>query len=89
MIGVLAQTFNQPTLDYHALAPEIILGSVIVLVLIVDLFVDEQRKWMISSIAGIGVLAAFIPIVTLALSDDGPRVDVRRRPTSSTTSRSW
>ena len=55
MIGVLAQSFNQPTLDYHALAPEIILGSVVVLVLLVDLFVDEQRKWMISSISGIGV----------------------------------
>ena len=45
MIGVLAQTFNQPTLDYHALAPEIVLGCVVVLVLLVDLFVDEQRKW--------------------------------------------
>src|SRR5436853_3174383 len=74
MIGVLAQTFNQPTLDYHALAPEIILGGVVILLLLVDLFVDEERKWALSSIAGLGVLAAFIPIVTLALSDDGPRV---------------
>src|SRR3954469_10744307 len=74
MIGVLAQTFNQPTLDYHALAPEIILGGVVILVLVVDLFVDEDRKWALSSIAGLGVLAAFIPIVTLALSDEGPRV---------------
>jgi NADH-quinone oxidoreductase subunit N len=74
MIGVLAQTFNQPTLDYHALAPEIILSGVIVVLLLVDLFVDETRKWALSSIAGLGVLAAFIPIVTLALSDEGPRV---------------
>src|SRR5215213_811251 len=74
MIGVLAQTFNQPTLDYHALAPEIILGGVVVLLLLVDLFVDEDRKWALSSVAGLGVLAAFIPIVTLALSDEGPRV---------------
>jgi len=74
MIGVLAQTFNQPTLDYHALAPEIILAGVVVLVLMADLFLDESRKWALSTIAGMGVLAAFIPIVTLALSDDGPRV---------------
>jgi len=74
MIGVLAQTFNQPTLDYHALAPEIILAGVVVLVLLVDLFVDETRKWALSTISGIGVLVAFIPIVTLALSDEGPRV---------------
>ena len=44
MIGVLAQTFNQPTLDYHALAPEIVLGGVVVLVLLVDLFLDETRE---------------------------------------------
>jgi NADH-quinone oxidoreductase subunit N len=74
MIGVLAQTFNQPTLDYHALAPEIILAGVVVLVLLVDLFVDETRKWALSTISGMGVLVAFIPIVTLALSDDEPRV---------------
>jgi NADH-quinone oxidoreductase subunit N len=74
MIGVFAQTFNQPTLDYHALAPEIILSGVVVLLLLVDLFVDETRKWALSTIAGMGVLVAFIPIVTLALSDDGPRV---------------
>ena len=74
MIGVLAQTFNQPTLDYHALAPEIILAGVVVLVLLVDLFVDETRKWALSTISGMGVLVAFIPIVTLALSDEGPRV---------------
>src|SRR5436190_23278305 len=73
MIGVLAQTFNQPTLDYHALAPEIILSGVVVLVLLIDLFAEEDRKWLVASVSGIGVLAAFVPIVTLALSDEGPR----------------
>jgi NADH-quinone oxidoreductase subunit N len=74
MTAVLAQTFNQPYLDYHALAPEIILGGVIVVLLLVDLFVEEDRKWALSSIAGIGVLAAFVPILTLALSDEPARV---------------
>jgi NADH-quinone oxidoreductase subunit N len=69
-----ALAFTQPTLDYHALAPEIVLGSVIVIVLLVDLFVEDEQKWAISSISGVGVLAAFVPIVTLALSDSGPRV---------------
>jgi NADH-quinone oxidoreductase subunit N len=72
--AVLAQTFDQPYLDYHALAPETILGGVIVLLLIVDLFVEEERKWAMSSIAGIGVLAALVPIATLALSDEPARV---------------
>jgi NADH-quinone oxidoreductase subunit N len=72
--AVLAQTFNRPYLDYHALAPEIILSGVIVVLLIVDVFVEEDRKWAMSSIAGIGVLGAFIPILTLALSDEPARV---------------
>jgi NADH-quinone oxidoreductase subunit N len=74
VIAVLAQTFNQPYLDYHALAPEIILGVVIVVLLLVDLFVEEDRKWALSSLAGVGVLAAFVPILTLALSDEPARV---------------
>jgi NADH-quinone oxidoreductase subunit N len=74
MIAVLAQTFNRPYLDYHALAPEIILGAVIVVLLLVDLFVEEDQKWALSSLAGIGVLAAFVPILTLALSDEPARV---------------
>ena len=44
------------------------------MVLIADLFLDETQQVGTSTIAGIGLLAAFIPIVTLALSDDGPRV---------------
>jgi NADH-quinone oxidoreductase subunit N len=77
MTALLAQAatvpFKSPTLDYHALLPEIILGSVIVVLLVVDLFVSEDRKWALSPIAGIGLLVSFIPIVTLALSGEGAR----------------
>ncbi|MGH3849288.1 MAG: hypothetical protein ACRDRT_06250, partial [Pseudonocardiaceae bacterium] len=59
--------FQAPTLDYHALAPEIILTAVLVIVLVADLFVPEGRKWRLSNLAGFGLLAAFVPIVTLAL----------------------
>ena len=70
------QTFKAPYFDYHALAPEIVLTGVIVLVLIVDLVVDETRKHLVTQLAGIGLLASFIPIVTLASSGitDHPRV---------------
>jgi NADH-quinone oxidoreductase subunit N len=61
--------FSAPTLDYHAFAPEIVLAGVLVLVLVVDL-VMERDKWLVSSIAGIGVLGALVPVLTLAL--DGP-----------------
>ncbi|MFM9082735.1 MAG: NADH-quinone oxidoreductase subunit N, partial [Actinomycetota bacterium] len=62
-----------PTIDYHALAPEIILAAGIVVVLLADLFLPEARKSLISPLASTSLLAAFIPVLTLALSD-GPRM---------------
>ena len=59
--------FQAPTLDYHALAPEIILATVVMLVLVADLVVDETRKVMVTNLAGIGVLAALVPVITLAV----------------------
>jgi NADH-quinone oxidoreductase subunit N len=58
--------FESPTLDYHALAPEIVLVGVLVVVLVADL-VLERDKWLVSSLAGIGVLGAMVPVLTLAL----------------------
>jgi NADH-quinone oxidoreductase subunit N len=59
--------FTAPNLDYHALAPDIILTGVIVAILLADLVVDETRKVLVTNLAGIGVLAALIPIFTLAV----------------------
>jgi NADH-quinone oxidoreductase subunit N len=59
--------FEAPYLDYHALAPEIVLTGVLVAVLLADLVVDETRKVMVTNLAGIGVLAALVPIITLAV----------------------
>jgi NADH-quinone oxidoreductase subunit N len=60
------QAFRAPYFDYHALAPELILTGVLALVLIVDLVVDETHKYVVTQLAGVGVLAAVIPIATLA-----------------------
>ena len=78
--SVIAQAsdvpFSAPTLDYHALAPEIVLAVVVCAVLVADLFLDETRKWITASLAGFGLLGAFIPILTLAV-DDGPARSIR------------
>ena len=66
-------SFTAPYLDYAALAPELILTGVIVVVLLVDLFVDETQKYLIPSIAGFGLLAALFPIAYLALEGDDVR----------------
>jgi NADH-quinone oxidoreductase subunit N len=75
MIGsVLAQTgWVAPTLDMHALAPEITLGLMLLALLVADLFFDERTAWASSFIASIGLLAALVPVVTLAIHDDATR----------------
>jgi NADH-quinone oxidoreductase subunit N len=67
--GLLAAMtgFKAPYLDYHALAPDIILTGVVVLILLADLVVDEQRKVLVTNLAGVGVLVSLIPIITLAV----------------------
>ncbi|MDQ3641315.1 MAG: NADH-quinone oxidoreductase subunit N [Actinomycetota bacterium] len=65
--------FTPPSLDYHALAPEIILTVVLAIVLVADLFLDSSRKWLLSNIAAFGLVAAMVPILSLALSDNDVR----------------
>jgi NADH-quinone oxidoreductase subunit N len=59
--------WQSPAVDYHALAPEIILAGTIVVLLIADLFLPERQKWATSTIAGLSLLAALVPILTLAV----------------------
>jgi NADH-quinone oxidoreductase subunit N len=63
-----ASGWQQPTVDFHALAPLIVLTSVIVLMIVVDLFAGRDAKGALSSIAGIGLLATAIPLITLAVN---------------------
>ena len=68
-----APGFARPAVDWHALAPEIILTATIVVTLIADLVTSDEDKGIVSSLAGVGVLAAAIPLITLGL-DDSARV---------------
>ena len=43
------------------------------IVLASDLLIDETRKWATASLTGFVLLGAAIPIVTLAVTSDGPR----------------
>jgi NADH-quinone oxidoreductase subunit N len=55
-----------PYFDYHALAPELILSGAIVVVLVADFFFQDRQRFQTSRLATIGVLAALVPILTLA-----------------------
>ena len=48
--------FVSPKVDYHALAPEIVLGAGICVVLLVDLFVAESKKWILATLSGFVLL---------------------------------
>ncbi len=65
---MLAALFAQPNLDYHAFAPEIVLVAALLVVLVVDLVFEERARWATSTITGLGLLAARVPILTLAVS---------------------
>jgi NADH-quinone oxidoreductase subunit N len=63
---VLAEiAFDAPHLDYHALAPEIIVSATAILVLLVDLFWGRSARPFLAKITAIGFLAALVPILTL------------------------
>lgn len=70
---LLASDWVSPTFDYHAIAPEIVLAGGIVVVMLLDLFLADHNKWVLAPITGFTLLGAFIPVLTLALSDDGTR----------------
>ena len=71
LASVLAQTseFTRPSIDWHAFAPEVILVATLALVLLVDVFTEEDSRWTASSIAGLGFLAALVPVISLGLDN--------------------
>ncbi|MFH1331585.1 MAG: NADH-quinone oxidoreductase subunit N [Actinomycetota bacterium] len=52
--------------DYHALLPELILGATLLVVLGVDLVVAPRRRWLAGAAGIAGLLAAAVPLLTLA-----------------------
>jgi len=54
-------------IDYHALAPELILAATVLAVLVTDLL--PVRKQWTAAVGLVGLFAAFIPILTLGLCD--------------------
>jgi NADH-quinone oxidoreductase subunit N len=58
--------FEQPFVDYHAFAPEIVLVGALVVLLLVDLIFAERARHLMATLAGLGLLASFVPVLTLA-----------------------
>ncbi len=54
-------------IDYHALLPEIILATTLMVTLVVDIV--TRKKILVAITAIIGMFAAFVPVATLAFCD--------------------
>jgi NADH-quinone oxidoreductase subunit N len=54
-----------PQIDYHAIAPELILGGTIVVVLLADLVFRPDRKWFAMVLSFLGTAAALLVELTL------------------------
>jgi len=65
---ILAATggVDHPAIDWHGLAPELVLLGLLTVLLLVDAIGGERSRWAMPSLTGIGLLAALIPVATLA-----------------------
>jgi NADH-quinone oxidoreductase subunit N len=55
-----------PYFDYHALAPAIVLTAITLIALVVDFVWKDSARQAVPQIAGVGLLLALIPVLTLA-----------------------
>ena len=72
-LNILAAQWVAPKIDYFGLAPELVLAGGLCIVLLVDLFVDERKKWLLSVISSFTLLAAMVPVLMLGLSETSVR----------------
>ena len=71
--ALLAAEWSAPVIDYHAIAPEMVLAGGLVLLLLLDLFLSDAKKWVLTPVASFTLLGAFIPVLTVALGTEGAR----------------
>jgi NADH-quinone oxidoreductase subunit N len=67
VVQVAQDGFDSPVVDWHALAPDLVVVGVLCLVLVVDLVLPDDRKGVLPSLAGLGLLGALVPVLTLAV----------------------
>jgi NADH-quinone oxidoreductase subunit N len=75
LASLLAQSSDwlAPTIDWHAIAPELVLVVGINIVLLIDLNIAETKKWMLATLTGFVMLGALIPVITLFVIGDDSR----------------
>ena len=62
---IFAQQLAQPSIDWHAIAPEVILTVAACLVLVADLFLPPRRRWLAMPLSALGLLATAAAVLSL------------------------
>ena len=60
----------QPSVDWHALAPELALTATACIVIVFDLFVPREAKWVAMPLSAAGILGTLAAVVSLIAGDD-------------------
>ncbi|HZA20397.1 MAG TPA: proton-conducting transporter membrane subunit, partial [Actinomycetota bacterium] len=66
----MAQQAAGFTIDWHAIAPELVLTATLSTVLLVDLFVPDEAKWVAMPLSAAGVLGTLAAVVSLVGQGD-------------------
>jgi NADH-quinone oxidoreductase subunit N len=66
----LAQQAASNAIDWHAIAPELVLTVTLSTVLLVDLFVPDEAKWVAMPLSAAGVLGTLAAVVSLVGQGD-------------------
>ncbi|HEY7876565.1 MAG TPA: NADH-quinone oxidoreductase subunit N [Actinomycetota bacterium] len=61
----MVETIAQPAVDWHALSPEIVLSLAAFVVLVADLFLPRESKWLAMPLAAAGIFGTLAAIVSL------------------------
>ena len=65
MNTLLAQSVSQPSVDWHALAPELVMASAACLVLVADLFLPRNARWIAMPLSAAGIIGTLAAVVSL------------------------
>lgn len=66
-VQLVVLSFQRPAIDWHAVAPELILLGVGAGITLVDIVFLEKARPYVGALAGLGILATLVPVLTLAL----------------------
>ena len=61
----LAQELAQPSVNWHALAPELVLAGAACFVLVADLFLPRGAKWVAMPLSAAGIIGTLAAVVSL------------------------